>query len=153
MWRSEATLCVSRAFSLSAAERKDIPQRTQPLPRSPHNPWQVHGHQLQHLWWIRREAELPDLLCVRAFKLIPLSFWCCHSLNDLSKKSSVVPGEQSDTQKGCGFAHEALYRWEEKKQPQKVHISNITFVTSASNECALIVEAVIRPVLVGHSVN
>lgn len=37
-------LCVSRAFPLAAAERKDIPRRRQPLPPSAHSLWQVHEH-------------------------------------------------------------------------------------------------------------
>lgn len=52
----------------------------------------------------RCEVEPADSLCFPAFKLISLSFWCCQSLNDLSKRSSIVPGKKPDTHWGCGLS-------------------------------------------------
>lgn len=79
--------------------------------RSPPRCWEegYHRHFLLLLtapdrYMSRCEVESADSLCFPAFKLIPLSFRCCHSLNDLSKKGSIVPGKQPDTHRGCGLS-------------------------------------------------
>lgn len=101
-WGSERTLCVSRAFSLAADARKDIPQRTRQLPPLAHSPWQV---QPEHLVWIRsrRWIEthhlLPGARFDHAVIFTATTIWVT-----FSKKCSVVLGKQRLRRRGWALS-------------------------------------------------